>query len=711
MAELRVRIGPSVDRAAFDAAFSSIGQSAKRAFEKVASESAKAGDQEVRAAKKTAATVGQTRLTETERTGRKVADAVAREERKKIAAAERAARERAAIEVMHFRGLTAQHRAAERSSARMYTEMQRQAKDAANAMKFEAAKARPRFGVSLGHGASVAMSGIWGAGASLARMGLGVAGDIAHAYGVNTSVGTAMERNADLETLAMQITNEAHEKGQAFANPEDLKEQAFNVGNKTGTSANKVMEGFQEFVGKTGDLKTASATMEQLAKIAKSTGSSLKDVVGAAADVSNQLGDIPNKGAKVISVMQGFAGEAKRGAVPMRALASQMSKVVASANMYEGDVGHNMVLLGALAQQTKLRGGAANAAQATTAVNSLSSVFRTKARVAAFDKAGININGAGGKLKGIDDIIVESLQKTQRGTRSQSNVALNNLWGGKLPGKTIGGVEDVFRSTYASASGTEQERLAEATKAARKTLDDLVRSGMDEKEVQDSFTRAMQTGQSQAELWNNATQKAAGEMQKQLLPAMIAFTPKVVEAAGAFARFIDFLAGKDHPPDGSPLSQDMDAIHKAMRAPGGKVDKALVDKAIKDSQVLGAAATEKENEARGLKNNRAGNVAFHAADIAGSSHMDRYTDFTGLGGIYDFVKNITSGKAGKAADAEQSTAARQAKDASDQAMKAFDELRSATLKVHIVSSDVKAGEVNGAATPSTDTLSHHPSGP
>lgn len=705
---LRVRIGPSVDRAAFDAAFASISQSAKRAFEKIGQESQKAGAAEAKAAQSALANIQKARQTaaraeETEAS--RMLRTLEASERLKVHLAQRTARERASADREWQRQNERTVREAARDQKQYYDGIKRQAKEAAA----EASRAsRPRVGVSLGHGVALGMSGLYGGAAGILRYGMGIAGDIAHAYGVNTSMGTAMQRNADLETIATQVTNEAHEKGNSYASAGDLQNQAFDIGSKTGTGANEIMKGFQEFVGRTGDLSTAQQSMEQLAKIAKATGSSLTDITSAAAAVSNQLGDTPNKAQKLNEAMMVLAGESKLGAVPMRALASQAPKIVASAQMFSGDVGRNMGMLGAMAQETALHGGAGSPQQAATAVGAFAGVFSTKARLEAWKKAGIDVNGGDGKLGDLNELILQSLQKTQRKTRSASNEAMNELYGGRLAAKSVGGYTEIFRSAYANASGTEQERLAEATAKTRAEMDRLTRSRMDAKEVQDSFNRAMKTGQSQAELWNNATQKAAKEMQNALLPAFVALTPAIVGAA----QVLSDLIGPHKKPDNGALGADMDAIHKALRAPGGKVDKALVDKAIKDTQALGAASTKEENDARWLREHGTGLRGVGMVKAAAGKWWEQISEhpLNQAGAAFGALGSLYRGEGAGDYEKQATKEAADAKRAGDEANAAFRELMGSTLKVHIVSSDVKSEGVGGAASPSTNTLSPNPSG-
>ena len=52
-------------------------------------------------------------------------------------------------------------------------------------------------------------------------------------------------------------------------------------------------------------------------------------MVSVAADISNVLGDIPDKARVVLEVMKGVAVDPKTGAAEIRGLAAQMAKVAA----------------------------------------------------------------------------------------------------------------------------------------------------------------------------------------------------------------------------------------------------------------------------------------------------------------------------------------------------------------------------------------------
>ena len=546
MAAIQIRVGASLDRST-STVFAQIQEQAKRANRAIADEARKAAK-----AEETAWKGAQRELARMEREKEREATKGAHARAAAAKAAAKAEETAAKDKVRAMMRLDAEMtRYAEGQSRERARAEERAANDAARAwvrtrekqQKAAAAAAK----ASSGRGeaiAGMANRALLGAG----RFGLSALSDMAAGAGVRFDMGSQFAAGADMESRATQLANAGYMPGTKGANgrrqdPSALINESFAIGNATGTAANDVMGGMQQFVGKTGDLESARAVMGDLAKLSKATGSSLEDMADAAADVSNQLGDVPDKGARIKDVMMTIAGQGKLGAVEIKDLASQMAKVVASAQMFEGDTGEGMKTLGAIAQETRAHGGAASASQAATAVNSLASVFKTKARVAAFGKAGISLEGAGGKIRNIEDIIVESLQKTQRKTRDTSNVALHELFGGQLPGKAIGGFEQIYRSTYATTSGTEQEKAAAATRAVREEFERLRKVAMSEQELRESFNNSLKTGKSQAEIFNNQLQTIAMDAQKKLGPALMKLAPVVIDVTKALADFAVHVLG------------------------------------------------------------------------------------------------------------------------------------------------------------------------
>ncbi len=205
-----------------------------------------------------------------------------------------------------------------------------------------------------------------------ASAALGIARDLAKAAGVDLDVGTIAKKNYDLESQATSVANSGLIAGDRRNNTRvsgsALMSQALDVGAKTGTDANVLMDGLEKFTGKTGDLKTGRDIMETMAIYSKATGSSMEDFMDAAGDVSNQLGDVENKGKAVSDLMRAFAGQGKLGAVEIKNLAVQMAKIGAASIRFEGGKAGAITQMGVLAQMARAKGGAFSAANAATSV-------------------------------------------------------------------------------------------------------------------------------------------------------------------------------------------------------------------------------------------------------------------------------------------------------------------------------------------------------
>lgn len=554
MAAIQIRVGASLDRSTATI-FQQIADQARRANRTIADEARKAAKeeesvwrnaqrelarmeretaQERKKAQRDAASAAKSAAKEEERAQREKFASIARMEREQTRTTEREARERAKAE-------------------------ERAAKQAAAAWKRETEQARQHMAVrSRDRAAAVDKLGglaggaLLGAGAAGVRFGVSMLADMAQGAGVRLDMGSHFAAASDLQTRATQLSNSAYMPGTAGANgrrqdPRALMAQAYEVGNATGTAANEVMGGLQKFVGKTGDLESGRAVIADLAKLSKATGSNLEDMADAAADVSNQLGDVPDKGARVKDVMMAIAGQGKVGAVEIKDLANQMAKVAANATMMTGDASQNIKMLGAFAQESRAKGGSASATQAATSVASIFSVFSKGARLDAFKGLGVETaDQKSGKLRKLDDILLDTLVASQRkghGDVNQVNRLFGSTFATEQARRGVRGFEKTFREAYAGAKGTEEEKIAAATKAYREELEHLMKVQMSETELNESFAASMKTGSSQAEVFNNQLQQIAQDAQTKIGPALIALAPAVIKATAAVAKFAADVLG------------------------------------------------------------------------------------------------------------------------------------------------------------------------
>lgn len=445
-------------------------------------------------------------------------------------------------EMTRFHAQQARERAAaDREAAR---EAERAADGAAKAWVKKREKQKRDMQSTIGAVGHLGMNAAIGAG----RFGMNVLGDIASGAGVRLDMASHFQRASELQESATQLSNSGYMPGSAGANgqrvdPNDLMKQAYSVGNETGTGANEIMGAMGTFVGKTGDLEASRDTIKDLAVLSKATGANLTDMADAAADVSNQLGDIPDKGARIRDVMLTIAGQGKLGAVEIKDLASQMAKVASSAQQIEGNPGDNIKLLGAFAQEARQRGGAASATQAATSVQAMINTLKTPARVAAFKEKGIDVYNKAGMIRNPEEIVIQSLQKS-----GMDPVGFKKMWANVQGARSVEGFASIYRSSYAHTSGSEQEKLAAATRAVRDEFKRLEEVSISEQELRESYAAAMETGKSQAEQFNNQLQEIAQDAQSQLLPALVALAPAVVQLTKSAADAAVSLFGLKKPP-------------------------------------------------------------------------------------------------------------------------------------------------------------------
>lgn len=375
-------------------------------------------------------------------------------------------------------------------------------------------------------------------------------GDLLHGIGVNTDLASMFHQQTNLNRLATDVSNFGYmpndPRNAARVDPRTLVSEARKVGIETAMNPEDALEGLEKFVGKTGDLRTGRDALKDLAILSKATGSNLSDMASAAGDVSNVLGDVPNKGKQVYEVMKVVAGEGKTGAVLIKDLATQMAKLAAPAQLFEGDRGNNIAILGAMVQEARGHGGASSASQAAN-LNSFVNTFSKSARIGGFQGFGVDIHGAGGMIRDPREVIVDAFSAAMRGgTRLSRNghataapggmnnfdVNLSAMFADAKAVQSIRGFEAIFKQTYsASKEANDKDKLAEASAAVRAEFQRLMGAAMDEATVQEDFKRAMATTESQVTVFNNTMAETAGEVETALIPALQALAPEFVKLA------------------------------------------------------------------------------------------------------------------------------------------------------------------------------------
>lgn len=370
------------------------------------------------------------------------------------------------------------------------------------------------------------------------RAGIGIGKDIAMGAGLDPSLAGAVGRSVSLQSRAVALSNSAYMPGQSGANgqrvdPSALMAQAKQIGNAAAFDPDKVLEGLQKFVGKTGDLETGRAALSDLAVLSKATSTELDDMVDAAGDVANALGDTDNKGAKVKAVMGAIAAQGKEGAVEIKDLARQMAKLGASAGTFEGDPTKVIAQMGALAQMSRAKGGSASATQAATSVTSFMNTFSKGARLDKMEKEfGLTVRGSSGKVRDPKELIIEAIRAAadaKNGGMGQFDKNMGKMFADVRARSVTRG----FETIYKEAGGGE-----EGIKAVQRAFERLENATVANTEVQESFRRAMGTTESQMQLANNKMAELGQVLLTGTMPAFVALTPVIV---GITRKIADFM--------------------------------------------------------------------------------------------------------------------------------------------------------------------------
>lgn len=407
------------------------------------------------------------------------------------------------------------------------------------------------------------------------RFAAGVAGGLARGAGVNTDIGSIVAKNFELESQATDLSNAGYMAGDARngmrVDPNALMAQTLSVGKATGTDANDVMEGLQKFVAKTGDLRTARDVIGDMAVLARTTGANMEDVADAAGDVASALPDTADKGARVKDVMSVIAAQGKVGAVEIKQLATQMTKIAAASGQFEGDAGQNMIAFGAMAQMARSgKGGAASASQAANTVGAFTATFAKGARVDAFNKFGVNIAGEGGKVRDPKAIILDAIaaaNSSKFGGPGKANVNMGEMFKDRNARTAVMGFENIYKEAGGGDAG-----LA----AVSAEFDRLVQSTIAEREARDSFAAAMNTSKAKAESFNQSMREVVLNVQQELTPALVALTPYIIAAAQALADAVSWITGKS-------------SVGPQLRVAGQNVAGAIdsTEKGIKTGEIAG----------------------------------------------------------------------------------------------------------------------------
>jgi hypothetical protein len=380
-----------------------------------------------------------------------------------------------------------------------------------------------RAGIRVGRGAALGF-GLTGAALSTAAQ---IGGSIAGGMGLDTDLESHVRAAEQQRLLATKISNAGHVPGTDVIHASTLLGEARGVGNATGTDATEVLQGLQAFVGKTGDLETGRNTMKDLAILSKATGSSLEDMSNAAAEVTNNLAGVEDKAGVTKSIMQAIAGQGKLGAIEMKDMAAQMAKLASASSAFKGGAAANVATMGVLAQEAKLRGGAASATQATTSVMRFASDLTKPTTLKNWRKHGLTpfTDKSETELSDPMSIIKSALENSSGAAGKAAHGGKANLeklaqfFPNQMSMRAVKGFASVYNEAGGGTAGL---------KAVDEEFGRLKSAQLSNEEVNRSFAEVMKLSESNMTTFNNHLTEAAESLSGAVLPAFQAIEPTLV---------------------------------------------------------------------------------------------------------------------------------------------------------------------------------------
>ncbi len=354
------------------------------------------------------------------------------EERAKIQSERNIARARESLDKQRSRALLQQHNESERAAARL---------------------ARGRRGMAdrIGGGMARSVGGAVGTVAKIGGAAAGIAGGFAAA--------DALRERSEVQRRASALAN-------AAGDPNLKGRLAEEAGSVKGFSGTETLGSMQAFVGKTGDLGAARASLQGIGALALATDSDFETMGETAGNAFNVIADAiedPKKRIEALQkVMAGWAGQGNIGAVELKDLAQFGGRLGASTRKFAGDPADLLIKMGAMAQAAVRAGGASDAAEATTGVARFAADLVKKPAQKALTAMGVDVFAGPGK-KGSKEyqskladpgrIIADILEKTK------GSLALNEDVVNAESGKVLGGFADLYLKAESKKKGSGRDAV------------------------------------------------------------------------------------------------------------------------------------------------------------------------------------------------------------------------------------------------------------
>lgn len=509
-------------------------------------------------------------LKQVTKTAKQQADEMARDVKR--AADARVREERAAMREVE-RDLKTHHDRVYREQTRQNEKLIKAAKEAEYMQWLTKDRYARRFGHNVLHN-----------GTSALNHATRFASDVAHGAGVNASVGGMVHDYVRRQEMATALSTEGWigawghpdtivNGSNVKMDPKAIMSKANDIAEKTGVQggATTIMEGMQQFLMKTGNLREAVDMMEELAVFSKATSTSMDDTLEAVGSLSNALPKTMSESDKMASIkatMRVLGGQGEIGALHVRQLArgGNMSKLAGVANQFTLDdstsrtlegvglkdkASKNIAVLGAMAQMAMRKGGresstgtlAANSAKAF--IDDLQSKTTAKRWAEAFGADAVYADKGHTQLRDPKALMLAALNKTH-GAGDKIAALMPN----KVSKAFVTAASAYYREGVdaykAKSPGASAEELNKAgLDALNKSFDEFLHVTIDGTQLMDKFNEQMKTDASKVAQFNVRLQKLADASAEKLLPALEKLAPSAEKAARMFSTLL--VEATEHP--------------------------------------------------------------------------------------------------------------------------------------------------------------------
>jgi TP901 family phage tail tape measure protein len=390
----------------------------------------------------------------------------------------------------------------------------------------------------------------------------GVLGGIVGGGMINRGLGKVMGAGEDAIKWGFGLTHEAEgvrdkanrisingrAAGKEFANPDELYKKFFETAkDNKGITADSAADAAAKFVELTGDLDTVMKNMDNVAKGASASGADMADVASTTASLAKAFGITDPEDVKQVIAALHFGG--KQGAMPFESVAKVFQTLAASGGAF--GLSHDVKGVKTLAGLTQVaRTGSGSGEEASTSVQAV--LRGLTAHATQLEGLGVKVfNRKTGAAEDLPTVLAGAIAKVGGMDMGEKRKGLSKMFSARGY-KSMAPLLSTFTNSYASAGGSDDNKLKIATEAVRQAIETAANAAGDWSELLKDSAQAQSTTSAKT---TAALEELKGKLGDALLPKiaelvdsftetdepMNAFITVMTAATDAIGWFADFL--------------------------------------------------------------------------------------------------------------------------------------------------------------------------